>query len=214
MFFINLLHNGIPHIYIHVYHINCISNLASTCPCLSGQLVMPISPFSLFLYLLINLYMQPTCAMSSVLYTWRRLLSKEDFQLQEGLNRKQRSIGKKKQWRSSSGKLLCIDGGGLCHKTTSELGKFGSGPTKSRSVRKHFCYRPLSEPESSGSVRIVGFDHRPLPDLWCNDYKNRAGLFTCYLLTPIYKSKILIEVSKKITSAFNLIHNTSLKVDN
>lgn len=96
MFFINLLHNGIPHIYIHVYYINCISNLASTCPCLSGQLVMPISPFSLFLYLLINLYMQPTCAMSSVLYTWRRLLSKEDFQLQEGLNRKQRSIGKKK----------------------------------------------------------------------------------------------------------------------
>lgn len=51
-------------------------------------------PFSLFLYLLINLYIQPTCAMSSVLYTWRRLLSKEDLQLQEGLNRKQRSIAK------------------------------------------------------------------------------------------------------------------------
>lgn len=132
----------------------------------------------------------------------------------KGLTENNALSGKKKQWRSSSSKLLCIDGGGLCHKTTSELGKFGSGPTKSRSVRKHFCYRPLSEPESSGSVRIVGFDHRPLPDLWCNDYKNRAGLFTCYLLTPTYKSKILIEVSKKITSAFNLIHNTSLKVDN
>lgn len=82
------------HTYIHVYQIHCISSLASTCPCSPGQLEMSISPFSLFLYLLINLYIQPTCAMSSVLYTWRRLLSKEDLQLQEGLNRKQRSIAK------------------------------------------------------------------------------------------------------------------------
>lgn len=83
-----------------------------------------------------------------------------------------------KQWHRSGGKLLCIDGGGLCHQTAPELGKFRSGPTKSRSVRKHFCYWPLSEPESSGSVRIVGFDHRPLTESWCNDYKNRSGLFT------------------------------------
>lgn len=82
------------HTYIHVHQIHCISSLASTCPCSPGQLEMSISPFSLFLYLLINLYIQPTCAMSSVLYTWRRLLSKEDLQLQEGLNRKQRSIAK------------------------------------------------------------------------------------------------------------------------
>lgn len=82
------------HIYIHVHQIHCISSLASTCPSSPGQLEMSISPFSLFLYLLINLYIQPTCAISSVLYTWRRLLSKEDLQLQEGLNRKQRSIAK------------------------------------------------------------------------------------------------------------------------
>lgn len=90
------------HTYIHVYQIHCISSLASTCPCSPGQLEMSISPFSLFLlmYLLINLYIQPTCAISSVLYTWRRLLSKEDLQLQEGLNRKQRSIAKK-QWHRS-----------------------------------------------------------------------------------------------------------------
>lgn len=170
------------HTYIHVHQIHCISSLASTCPCSPGQLEMSISPFSLFLlmYLLINLYIQPTCAMSSVLYTWRRLLSKEDLQLQEGLNRKQRSIAKN-NGIVQGGKLLCIDGGGLCHQTAPELGKFRSGPTKSRSVRKHFCYWPLSEPESSGSVRIVGFDHRPLTDSWCNDYKNRSGLFTCYL---------------------------------
>lgn len=84
------------HTYIHVHQIHCISSLASTCPCSPGQLEMSISPFSLFLlmYLLINLYIQSTCAMSSVLYTWRRLLLKEDLQLQEGLNRKQRSIAK------------------------------------------------------------------------------------------------------------------------
>lgn len=168
------------HTYIHVHQIHCISSLASTCPCSPGQLEMSISPFSLFLCLLINLYIQPTCAMSSVLYTWRRLLSKEDLQLQEGLNRKQRSIAKN-NGIVQGGKLLCIDGGGLCHQTAPELGKFRSGPTKSRSVRKHFCYWPLSEPESSGSVRIVGFDHRPLTDSWCNDCKNRSGLFTCYL---------------------------------
>lgn len=94
--FLYLLHNGMPHIY------TCASD---TLYIQSGEhlSLFAWSAGDVYLSVLVvpvdvsadqPLHIQPTCAMSSVLYTWRRLLSKEDLQLQEGLNRKQRSIAK------------------------------------------------------------------------------------------------------------------------